>query len=195
MTAHQDSKINIHVSGQGVPVSKLSYWQIFRPVFVLFCLYVAREVLHRRDGLTYYYASFSDIIPTIALVVIFYSIVSGLVSALVWITQRILGLVIQRIGWHGGIERWLLFAGVIILLASTGWTVKEYIIYHSTTFTEKRIVFSLLSLGFILMTLSLVLSDKGQRWIAIIQKPITPLVWLFGIIAVLSMLLITYHAL
>ncbi len=195
MTLHRDSKIDSHVSGQQVALIKLSYRQIFRLVFVLFCLYVTGEVFYRGDGLTYYYASFPDIIPTIALVVIFYSIVAAFASILVWITQRILGRVIQRIGWNGKVERWLLFAGMFIFLGSLAWTVKEYIIYHSTTFRVKRIVFSFLSLSLILLTLSLVLSNKGQRWIGIIQKPITPLVWLFGIIAVLSILLIAYHAL
>ncbi len=195
MTSYQDSKMDSHSSGQRVAVTKLSYRHIFRPVFVLFCLYVAGDVLYRRDGLTYYYASFPDIIPTMALVVIFYSIVAVVASTLIWITQRIVGWVIQRIGWDGKVERWLLLAGMFILLGSIIWTVKEYIMYHSTTFAEKRTVFSLLSLGFILMTLSLVLSKRGQRWIGIIQKPITPLVYMFGTIAVLSLLLITYHAL
>jgi len=194
-SSHQDIKIDSHVSGQRAAVIKLSYRQIFRPVFVLFCLYVAGEIFYRGDGLMYYYASFPEIIPTIALVVIFYSIVAVFASILVWITQRILGRVIQHVGWNGKVEKWLLFSGMFILLVSIGWTVREYIVHQSTTFKEKRIVFAFLTLSSILMTLALVLSHKGNKWIGIIQKPITPFVWLFGIIAVLSILLIASHVL
>jgi hypothetical protein len=192
-SSHQESKIDEHVSGQRAAVIKLSYRQIFRPVFVLFCLYAAGEIFYRGDGLMYYYASFPEIIPTIALVVIFYSVAAVFSSILIWITQRILGRVIQQIGWNGKVERWLLFTGLFILSGSLVWTVFEYTIYHSTTLKEKRTVFAFISLSLILMTLSLVVSNKGQKWIGIIQKPITPLVWLFGIIAALSILLLVSH--
>ena len=172
---------------------RLSYWQILRPVIVLCCLYVMGEVLYRRGGLIYYYASFPEVIPTIALVVIFYSIVALFASMLVWITQWILGRIIQRIGWNGKVERWLLFAGLFIFLGSIGWTVKEYMIYHSTTFQEKRIVFLFLSSGLILMTLSLVMSNTGKKWLDTIQKPITPLIWLCRIFVLFSALLLAYY--
>ncbi len=195
MTSHQNSKINSHVSGQRVAVLKLSYRQIFRPIFVLCCLYVAGEVCYRSDGFTYYYPSFPEIVPSIALVIIFYSIAAAFVSILIWISHRIMGWVIQRIGWEGKVERWLLFAGLFILAGSLLWTMKEYMIYHSATFRAKRIIFSLICSSLILMTLSLVLCGKGQRWIGIIQKPITPFVWVFVIMVVLSVLLITYRVL
>ncbi len=175
--------------------ARLSYWQIFRLIFVLFSLYVVGEIFYRGEGLTYYYASFSKFIPTAALVTIFYSIVAVFYFALIWLMVRIIEWLILRIGWKLKIERWLLFAGIFILLISSIWTVKEYIVYHSTTLEEKRIVFLCLSISLSLISVTVMFSKKGERWIRIIQKKITPLVWLFGIIVVLSMLLVAYHAL
>lgn len=188
---------NIFSAGSGKQPSStgLSYRQIFHPAFVLFCLYAVGEICYRWDGLTYHYAAFPEIIPTIAVVIIFYGILAVLSSILVWISQLVLGLIIEFIGWDGKVEKWLLFAGIFIFFGSLGWTVIEYIIYHSTTFNEKRTVFLLLSLGLVLITSALVLSHKGRRWIGIIQKPISPLSWLFGLTTALSLLLIAYHIL
>jgi len=47
--------------------------QIFRPVFVLFSLYLLRDAFFRWDGFSFY-ASLSEFLPSVALVTIFWSI-------------------------------------------------------------------------------------------------------------------------
>ncbi len=193
MAPYKECRIDSDVSERRVVITEISCWQIFRLIFMLFSLYVVGEVFYRWEGFTYYYASFSELIPTIALVIIFFSIVAMFASMLIWISGRTVGWFFLHIGWKLKVEHWLLFVGIFILLGYMVWTVKLYIVHHGTTLKEKLSVFLCVSL--IALFLTWMWRNKVEMWMGIIQKRITPFVWLFGVLVVLSVLVVAYHIL
>ena len=65
----------------------VSYWSVFRPVFVIFCLYLMGDAFYRWDGVRYY-ASFSEFLLSLGLVSIFWSIIAGFLTVLLWLSVR-----------------------------------------------------------------------------------------------------------
>ncbi len=66
----------------------LSYWKVFRLIFVIFSLYLMGDAFYRWDGFRYH-SSFSDFLPSAALVSILWSIVAVLTSIMIWILVKI----------------------------------------------------------------------------------------------------------
>ena len=77
---------------------KTSYWQVFRLIFVVFSLYLMGDAFFRWDGFRYY-ASFSEFLPSVALVTILWSIVAALTAILVWLPLRALEWLCLRMAW------------------------------------------------------------------------------------------------
>jgi hypothetical protein len=173
-----------------VAMTRVSYWQVFRVIFVMFSLYLMGDAFYRWDGFRYY-ASFSEFLPSVALITILWSIVAIFTSVLVWLPLRVVEWSCLRRGWKIKIEHFLLFIGIYVLLGATVWIGKRLMWPVQTTLQLKLIVFLCVVFGAIFLIW--LFRNKAERWISIIQGRITPLVWLFGILVTLSIPLVAYH--
>jgi len=171
-----------------------AYWKVFRLIFVLFSLYLMGDAFYRWDGFRYY-ASFSEFIPSVALVTVLWSILALFTAIIVWVPLRGFEWFCLSIGWKIKMDHLLLFIFTFAMLGALSWIGKRFIWPNMQTynipFTVKLIVFVSVTLSAIFLTW--LLRNKTERLISILQDRITPLVWLFGILAVLSLFLVTYH--
>ncbi len=164
-----------------------SYWQAFRVIFVLFSLYLMGDVFYRWDGFRYY-ASFSEFLPGVALIIILWSIAAVFAALLIWLPGKALEWFFHRMRWKAGMEHLLLFICIFVLSAATVWLSKRLVWQHMpTTFQLKLIILS--GVVFAAISLTWLLRNK----MAVIQERITPLVWLFGILFMLSVPLAAYN--
>ncbi len=165
--------------------------RIFRPVFVIFSLYLLGDAFYRWDGFRYY-ATFSEFVPSAALVTILWSIVAGFAAVLIWLPLRVIEWFCRHSGREFNKEQLLLFIAVFFLSGVTALAVKQRIWpYAQTTPQLKIAVFLCVTLTAVF--LSWLFRNKSRRWIDIIEGRITPLVWLFGIWVAASVLLVSYH--
>ena len=168
-----------------------SYRRIFRLIFVVFSLYLLGNAFYRWDGFRYY-ASFSEFLPSVALVTILWSIVAVFAAMLVWLLLRALEWLWMHMKWENRIEHLRVFLWLFLFLGLLVWTGKRLIWPNvQTAFQLKLIV--LLCVVFIVLLLTWKFLDTFERCGRIIQDRITPLVWLFGIWAILSVPLVAYH--
>ena len=166
----------------------LSFRKIFRLIFILFSLYLMGDAFYRWDGFRYY-ASFPEFLPGLALTIILWSVVAVFMSLLVWLSARLLEWFCPYVGWKIRAEHFLLFLFALALLGVTIWIGRHRIwdIVH----TQRKILF--LSLILISILITWLFRNKVEQWMRIVQERITPLVWLFGILVLLSVPLVTYH--
>ncbi len=170
---------------------KTSYWQVFRLIFVVFSLYLMGDAFFRWDGFRFY-GTFSEFLPSIALISILWSIVAAFTAMMIWLPPVIFGWLFQRIGWKIRIEKLQVFTGIFLLFGLMA-SIGKRLIWPSikATLQLKIIVFLCAVLAGIFLTWKFL--DKFERWAGIIQERITPLVWLFGIWVILSVPLVSYH--
>ena len=95
--------------------TKVSYWIVFRSIFLIFSLYFLGDAFYRWDGFRYY-ASFSEFIPSMALAIILWSIVAVLAAIITWLSFRSLEWFGQRMAWRIKMEHMLLYLYFSILL-------------------------------------------------------------------------------
>lgn len=167
-----------------------SYRQVFRLIFVIFFLFLTGDAFYRWDGFRYY-ATFSEFLPSVALVTILWSIVAALAAMLIWLSVRAMEWFCRRLPWEIGKDHLLLFIALFLLSAVTALYVKQRIWpYAQTTPQLKTAVLICVILAAVL--LSWLFRNKAGRWIDIIHGRITPLVWLFGIWIAVSVFLVYY---
>ena len=170
---------------------KISFWQLFRLIFVIFSLYLMGDAFYRWDGFSYY-ASFSEFLSAIALTSILWSIVAVFVTILVWLSFRILIRGFRLLELKIGLEHLLLYMGVFILLGILAWKGKKILWpYVQTTLQVKLIV--LVFVAFLSALLTWLFRNRAEKIIDTIQDRITPLVWLFGLFIIFSVPLVAYH--
>ncbi len=164
-----------------------SYWQVFRLIFVIFFLYLMGDAFFRWDGFRYY-APFSEFLPSVALITILWSIVAALAALPVWLGGKAVEWLSHRLGWKVRMEHLLLFFFISIIIGAALWGGKRVLWQHTqTTLQLKMIVLS--GMLFAAIFLTWLFRDR----MAAIQVRLTPLVWLFGIMAVLSVPFVAYH--
>ncbi len=171
----------------GDTTTKVSYWQVFRLIFIMFCLYLLRDVFSRWDGFKYY-ASFSEFLPSVALVTILWSFVAVFAALLVWLLLKAFEWFCLRIGWKIKVDHLLLFTGLFVFLVAMAWVSKRLILPHAPLST---IVKGLVILCAVLTAVYLTWLLRNKP--GIIHERITPLVWLFGICFILSVPLVVYN--
>ena len=172
----------------------VSYRRIFRVVFVLFSLYLLRDAFFRWDGFSFY-ASFSEFLPSVALVTMLWTVAAGLTALLIWMPAVALQWINIRTGWKVKGDHWLLFLCIFLLLGLTAQAGKRFIWpdTHTPVFL-KILLLAAIALTAVFITWVLRNSlHKTGRWMEIVQQRITPLVWLFGAWFVLSVLLVAWH--
>jgi len=176
--------------------SNISFRGVFRPVFVIFFLYLTGDAFYRWDGFSFY-ASFSEFLPSLALITILWSIIAFFAALMLWLPGRVLEWSGLRVGWKLSAGHWFLFTGVFLILAMSALLVKR-LVWHDTptSLTVKALVLSCAALISIFITWKFRTfpdSEGLRRCFVIIQERITPLVWLFSLWFVLSVPIVTYH--
>ncbi|NOZ69115.1 MAG: sulfatase, partial [Deferribacteres bacterium] len=170
---------------------EVSYPQIFRLVFVLFSLYLLRDAFFRWDGFSFY-ASFSEFLPSVALVTILWTLVAALTAFSVWLPGRVLQWLCLRKGWKLGTGHVILFMLVFLLLQIAALKLKQNLFPHYRTSVEIKLLI-LSGIASTAVFLTWLLRGKASKWMGFITAGITPLVWLFGIFVILSVPLVAYY--
>lgn len=167
--------------------TKVSFWQIFRIIFVIFSLYLLRDVFFRWDGFRYY-ASFSEFLPSVALVTILWTFLAVLTSIIALLLLRSFEWICLQMRLTIKAEHLLLFIAFSVLLAAMAWIGKR-IIWHNISLPF------VLKYGILLclIILSIYLTWYYRKKPGILSERITPLVWLFGIWFIFSFPLVGYH--
>jgi arylsulfatase len=148
------------------------------------------DAFFRWDGFSYY-VSFSEFLPSVALVFILWSSVALLTSIPVWLAFRLFHWLCRCSNWKINFEHLLSYAVIFILSGVLVWTGKKNLWPDvQTTIQVKSTVFFCLAL--LSMFVTYTIRNRAERWTIIMQERITPLVWLFGILFILSFPLVAY---
>lgn len=172
----------------------ITYWRVFRLVFVSLFFYNAYVLLVLRDGTTYYFAIFGEFLPTAALLTLLLNIVAISLSVLVWVLLNLFGWFSRKMGWEVKIEQCLLFIGISVLTVAVIWILKHHVVsVYAMSSIEKLI--TVLSAGLVAVFISWKFHDQAESWMRTVQKRIAHLVFLYGVVSVLSVLLVVYKLL
>lgn len=178
-------------------MTNVSFRHILRLTFVLFSLYLLGDAFYRWDGFKYY-ASFYEFLPSIALALILWSVLSIVTAMLIWITVWASEWIFHRVGLKLKIHHLILFLFIFALLGILIWIGKQFLISHfkaiytsSITMQIKLIVSACLLLLSVLS--AWLLRNKAIVCIGAVLERLTPLVWIFGICVMLSVPIVTYH--
>ena len=169
---------------------KTTYWKIFRLTFVLFSGVLMGDAFYRWDGFRYY-APFSEFLPSLALVSIFWSLLAAVAALLVWLFIKILERGCSVTGSAVDPEILVLFIAVSGFTGIFAWVGKRLIYTGGLSLQVKLIVLFLVVFFAVLFTRSF--HDRFPRWMKAIQERITPLVFLFGICVFIAVPLVIYH--
>ena len=168
-----------------------SYWKVLRIVIVAYFLFLMGDAFYRWDGFKFY-ATFSEFIPSIALISILWSILAVCTTFLIWGFLVTIKWLAHRIGINVLFDHLLMLIVFFILLGAIAWQSKALISSHYAITTQTRIiVLTITTLAAFLLTY--IFRNKEERWMRIIQDRITPLVWLFTAVIILSTPLVIYH--
>jgi arylsulfatase A-like enzyme len=170
----------------------MNFLKFFRLVFVLFSLYLIGDTFYRWDAFDYY-GSLLEFIPGLALISILWSFLAVLATIFIWLLLRIFEWLCHRVKLRISIDHLLLCFGFFILFSLIVWVMKIRLwpVAHSSS----QLKLSILA-GITVISLFLTWSfrNKAARWVDIVNKRITPLVWLFGVIVMLSIPWVAYLA-
>ena len=171
----------------------MNFWNLFRLIFVIFFLYLMGDSFYRWDGFKYY-ASFSEFLPSVALISILWSITAILTTIIIWLLLKILSWICRFVKLKVSSEHLLLSTGFLIFLFAIVWTGKK-LLWHDihTTLEEKLIVLVSVTLSSAFLTW--LLRNKAKSIAGTVFERITPLVWLFGIVLGLSLPLVALYTL
>ena len=173
-------------------VNSMSFKHIVRITFVVFSLYLLGDAFYRWDGFRMH-STFIDFLPSIALAVILWNIVAILVSILVWLFLSALSWFSQGSTLKLSREHLFIYFTVFGVLSILAWQIKKFmwIDLQTTYFTKAAVFLFVCSIScFIVWGLR----NRAMRLMQVIDERLTPLVWLFGMLLMLSVPLVTYHA-
>jgi arylsulfatase A-like enzyme len=174
-----------------IATTRVSFLQLLRVIFVIFSLYLLQNIFSHWDGFSFY-ASFREFIPAVALVSILWTIVAFLVTILVWILFRLFEEICDRTGLEIRTEHLLLYGFVTILLGLLIWKIKKVFWQDVQTSIELK---SVVLACVILVSVYPVwrFRNKVGHLFKVLQERITPLVWLFGFLIVLSVPVVSFY--
>ena len=169
-----------------------SYWQCFRIIFVIFSLYLMGDVFYRWDGFRYH-SSFIDFLPSVALISILWSVIAALLAFLLWMPYKVSVWYRKKLDWKIKDNHILLFTVISILLAVTAWISKVTLYQYKTSLQLKFIVLlCVISMAIFLTRLLRNKTELIDRIVKITQERITPLVWIFGFVILMSIPIVVY---
>ncbi|GBE16480.1 arylsulfatase [bacterium BMS3Abin15] len=168
-----------------------SFRQLFRLIFVIFFLYLLGDAFYRWDGFNLH-STFIEFIPSVALAAILWSIVALFTSLLVWLLLSSIEWVCHRMGLKITIEHLLVYLSILIILGGLGWKGKKLLWPLILTSQQTKLIV-LICVSLLSVFLTWLLRDRAEKWVGIIHERITPLVWFFGMIVLVSIPVVTYH--
>lgn len=180
------------LTNRQTPAPTSSFLNIFRPVFVIFSLYLLSDIFFRWDGFRHY-ASFTEFIPPVALITILWSVIAAIVSFFIWVFFK--GVDKFSFYTKGRVNALHLktLISIIILLGVAGIRIKHLTYNIGITYQVKAVLISAILLLALLITW--LLRNSIGKWVTVMQNNITPLVWLFGVFFILSFPVIIYTCL
>jgi hypothetical protein len=170
---------------------RISWWQVFRLIFVIFSLYLIGDAFYRWDGFKYY-ASFAEFLPSVALATVLWSILAGFASLLIYLVLKAIAWLCIRLGLKIVTEHVVIFSGIVLLMTAAIWAWKRLNWPHEQVSVQLKQVI-LLSVVFISVFLTWLFRKKSENWIKILKERITPLVWIFCIWLFLSVNIVVYQ--
>ncbi|MHA2039740.1 MAG: sulfatase family protein, partial [Promethearchaeota archaeon] len=161
-------------------------------IFVIYSLYLCGDAFYRWDGFKFY-ASFSEFIPSIALITVLWSIIAVFTAAVIWLFYEVIKQLFKIIGLSIHVEDLLMFIAFFVLLSAMIYVGRGQIMkYIEMTYKVKLLFFLCVSL--LVTFLSWLVRNKSERLVGAVLERISPLVWLFGMIALFSVPLVVYHS-
>jgi arylsulfatase A-like enzyme len=167
-----------------IGMKSVTFWQFFRLVFLLFSLYLIGDVFYRWDGFKFH-SSFSEFLPSVALVSIIWSILAVFTAFIVWVPLKVTQRLCEHLGLKIKTDHLMLYSGVFAILSALAWIGKKLIWSNfQTSFQLKLTMIIFISCAAI--PVAWLFRNKAGQWINTVQQRITPIVWLFGIFVMLS---------
>ncbi|MBI4707721.1 MAG: sulfatase-like hydrolase/transferase [Candidatus Omnitrophica bacterium] len=168
------------------------YLNIFRLIFVLFFLYLLGDAGYRWDAFKHY-GSFYEFLISFSLITILWGVLSLAVTTVIWLIWKAIECFLARIGLNIKWEHLLIFAVNSVFIGVMLVIIKRFV-WHSIVI--EPYIRLLLVLGiFLVVTISTWLArNKAERLINAVLMRITLLVWLFGVIFLLSTPVAFYYA-
>ena len=174
-----------HIAAKKIIVS---YQSTFRFIFVLFFLYLLEDVFFRWDGFRHF-ASFSEFLPSVALICILWTIVAALTALLALILIKSIESISSTLGKKIKAEHQLIFGSLLVLILALVWRGKR-MLFNTVLPIQIKIV-----ILFCVILAAILFSWLIRSKFSMIQEKLSPLVMLFGIIVVVSFPIVTYHTL
>jgi len=176
---------------QKIEFIKESFWGLFRIIFVVFSLYLLGDAFYQWDGFRYY-GTFSDFLPGIALELIILSIIAVISTIFIWLLFKIVEWGCLQMERKIRIEHLLMFIAIFIFLGALVWKGR-FLIKHYIMVTELIKLIIAIAIAIISILLTALFRNKAVSWLSIVQERITPLVWLFGVLVILSIPVVVYQ--
>jgi len=145
-----------------------------------------RDAFYRWDGFKFY-ASFYEFLPSVGLVTIIWSVAAAFAALVIWMLLRGFEWFCRHLGWKIKAEFILMFTAIFVLFLAVAVFIKTLVMRELLSPGSKFIL--LLSVFFMTVFWTWRYRNKAD----IVQERITPLVWLFGIWAIISLPLVFYH--
>lgn len=172
-------------------MTKISFAQLLRLIFVSFSLFLMGDAFYRWDGFSYY-ASFYEFVPAVALVFIQWGLISVMVTCAIWSVIRLLVALCSLLGFRVTFDQLLLYIVVFFLLSAMVWAGKKMAFPLLQTWISIKLII-LLAVAFVAFIFVKIVDDRFTRLLQFIHERITPLVLLFGAIVLLSIPIVSYH--
>lgn len=168
------------------------YLKVFRPLFVLSFLYLLGDAFFRWDGFSYY-ASFSEFLPSIALISILWFITAFLASIFIYCLLQVVKSLLLLIKRDITIEQLTIFLYIFLLLGSTVLGVK-LLLLKSLEMTLRLQAILVFFMTFLSIIAAWKFRGQSKDLTGIVEDRIKPLIWLFGIWIILSVPFLIYHS-
>jgi arylsulfatase A-like enzyme len=160
---------------------------------VIFSLYLLGDAFFRWDGFRYY-ATFNEFIPAFSLIIILWSSLAICISVIVWLMFSLLVNLIKIAKIKVSEEGFLFF--VIILSFAIGLLyVGKVSLFKTTVLSTHSKLVVLACTAFLSIVLTWMLRNKIEKLMVLVQEHLTPLVWIFSVMLIVSVPLVLYHAL
>lgn len=167
---------------------RVSYWNVFRLVFVPFSVYLLGHALFFWDGFSYS-GTFMEFLPSVSLIAILWTGVAVVSAMFLWMLCRVLDWLDKR-----SVREVRLMPPLLIAVFS--FLVLAVILWYVMTFIWQFM--SILHFLPFVFIVSLVVTwffrKKAEQWVEVVLERLTPLVWLFGIFFMVALPIVTYHA-
>ncbi|MEW6601054.1 MAG: sulfatase [Nitrospirota bacterium] len=170
----------------------MNFLKVFRLIFVSFILYLIGDMFYRWDAFDYY-GSFLEFIPAVALISVLWSLLALLTAIFAWLVLSVLKKIFHLLKLEVHFEDLLILTGLIVLLGLISLYLKSSL--WPFVRVSIQLKFGLVAgIAVIALFASIMMRNRAVWLLEMINERITPLVWLFGMIVVLSVPVISYKA-